>query len=840
MVPQTTRLYNPKGPDRLAVVSVQPSAGLPGGYLIQLARGSGPGPLGKGTVYGPYPEQDLEARFADVLEALNSEGFRPTGVADLLVKLASPDAAARGRAALGLGWRRAAEAVEPILAALPKAVDEICSFLDALGALGDRRALPVLREQAVRKLLSRRRSAVEALRNLGDSDGLAAARQQALERLPAAVRQVLEPLDPEKTEDGLSVVQAILALEVQQRGLALDTLYELATPLAVAVVPAALAQVPFDQAHHWRYVKSIHKRAMLRHDYALFGWLSHAIEVQGRASTGSEATVKSGYDGVVRPVRIFARKTQNFMRRLSWRYLRLLASHRPEAYSRAAAEALLAYGPQDGETPRGLYGQFASCYLLNRILWGGGQRFELSERSLRFRFRGSEEVQPPAHVREEAYPHLWDAQPRAYLRILGAARLVEAHAFAVQAVESRHPHVLHQASPAEILAFLQAPYEPTVKLGLKELERRFDPEHPDWLLLGQLLSDGRPAAREMGERWLRLTAPLWTGNLEQIVTWLAMGQAATRALATQLTVAALRTDAALRPALAKYILDLFLKAQVTDDTADGFVTVAREVLLDDLDPLLSLEELIAWIGRGPEATLAIAGELLGRRRDPLTDLGLERLVFLAQHDIATVRAGAHRLIRGAEVIFRADPSLLLMLVESAWEDTRKLAVEILRVTLRPETLTLEGLMGLLDSSQVEVQNLGQELVPLRLAFLPADELVYRLVQHPHPNMRRFALEMALRHLPEGANPLARLEHFFRAALFDLWPDRLLKQRVLDFLARRGLADEYQAAVAARILAEVVRVQGRGDFERALEALVRLKLAYPQVAAPITLKMEDVA
>src|SRR5262245_36672252 len=119
MVPPPIRLYNPQGPDRLAVVSVEPAT-FPGGSLIRLARGVGPGPLRTGTVYGPFTEAELEARVAEVVAPLKAEGFLPTGVQDSLLKLASPDPAVRARAALALGWRRASEAVELILAALPK------------------------------------------------------------------------------------------------------------------------------------------------------------------------------------------------------------------------------------------------------------------------------------------------------------------------------------------------------------------------------------------------------------------------------------------------------------------------------------------------------------------------------------------------------------------------------------------------------------------------------------------------------------------------------------------------------------------------------------------------
>jgi hypothetical protein len=835
-MPRIVRLYSAKGPDRVAVVSTEPATS--GGSLIRIARGKGPGPLKHGTVLGPFVDSELETRFDEAIAALCGEGFAPAGLPDLLARLNSPTDEVRARAALGLGWRRAVEAVEPILARLPKAVDETCSYLDALGAIGDPRAVPVLREQAARKLLSRRRSAVEALRHLGDEVGLAAARQQALERLPATVRAAYEPLDPNDVSAADAVAKAILAADAAQQGLALDTLYELATPLAGQAVRRALEELLFDRPNVWRYVKSIHKRSLLRFDHVMFGWLSHMIERQGRVTIGVQATVKSGYDGVSRKVRIFSRRTQNFMRRLSWRHLRNLAIHRPAEYAPAAAEALIAYDSEDSVKPRGLFGMYHHCYLLTRILWSGGDRFQLSERSLRYRFRTPGDVAMPVEVREEAYPDRWDEQPRAFLRLLTAARLVEVHAFAVRAVEARHPKLLHDASAAEIVALLRAPFAPTVELGLREIERRFDPAKPDWLLLDQLLADERPVARNLGERWLQQTAPLWLTDVDRTTQWLMSPSLATRDLASQLVIAGL--DAKTRPALAQRILTIFRSEGVEDDRAGGLVQVARAILLDDLDAALPFAELVDWIGRGKGATLTIAGELLGRRPERVADVDPNIVIQIAQHDVAAVRAGVQTWLRRQTPHLARSLELLFALADSAWKDTREVAVEALRTLLSAESLGLDEAMRLLDSSEVDVQNFGQALARERLGGLPAQELVFRLVQHPHPNMRRFALELAMIHLAPGAEPLERLEAFFRAVLFDLWPDRSLKHQTLAFLTSRGLCDEGQAVVAARILSDIVRTQGRGDFELALEGLVRLKLAFDDLDVPIRLRLEDVA
>src|SRR5262249_33807161 len=241
-----------------------------------------------------------------------------------------------------------------------------------------------------------------------------------------------------------------------------DAIYETADPAAVRATHSLVREFPFDGAFLWRYVKSVFKRAMLRHDSETFGLLAYLIESKGRGTPGKVASVKSGYDGVQRQLRIFGGATETSLRGLGWRSLRTLARHRPGVYPFAAAEAVVHYSPADADEPSGLYGSLSRCYVLTRVLYGGGKRFVLNSRTWRHRFRGSKHITPPANEREEAYPDLWDAQPRAYLRVLGAARLPEAHVFAVRAISQRHRAVLEAASPEEVLPLLDAPYEPTL------------------------------------------------------------------------------------------------------------------------------------------------------------------------------------------------------------------------------------------------------------------------------------------------------------------------------------------------------------------------------------------
>jgi hypothetical protein len=849
------RFYNPNVTDRIATVTAQLSADRER-FVIQVKRGPKANKLRESAGHGPFSEEVLQSSFREVVEAIEAEGYWEAGVQALLADLETSSAANRARAALRLGWRRCRRAVDKLLAVLPDAVDDLCSFIDALGAIGDPRAAPPLREVAARKLLSRRRSAVEALRKLGDEEGLSEARQRALERLPLPLQERLTTLDESivtgpivdelasqvlalGAATALATAEEPTHLTTGEQGLIVDTLYELGTPLAVGVSRALLVKTRFDRPHLWRYVKSVFKRSLLRHDHVTFGWLSHEIEAQARKTAGTTASVKSGYDGKQRQTNIFGRNTQDYLRRLAWRYLRNLARYRPEAYPYAAAEALIHYTPEDATAGPNAPHQYGGCYLLHRIVWGNSKRFRFSAQKLRHQLRKVKFAQAPDDLREEAFPDLWDAEPRAYLRILTRAKLAAAHVFAARAVSTAHLDVLRSASHAEVVALLDAPYEPTVQLGLSEVERRFDPANPEWGLLHQLLHDERPTARTLGQRWLRLTAPLWLRDTNRILTFLALPHPNLRALVVELVVGIVLLEPALRQELAVRVLATLRDPAASADAQDGCALLISHALGEEVNALVPVEELAAWAIRGAGSVREAAGRLLSGRPEALRELGLERITTLAQNEVAAVRAAAHAMLRSAAEL-QADPSVLFVLVESEWEDTRNLAFELLRTRVNLEALGLDGLTALLDSNRTDVQDLGKELAARHMHALPGDELVFRLVQHPHPNLRRFAFELVTQHLPPGAEALTRIKVFARSALLSLAPDRALKRKVVRFLIERGLQDAGQAAIVSALLGDVVRVQGRSDFEDALEALVRFRLSYPELETTVRLVPGGVA
>ena len=241
---------------------------------------------------------------------------------------------------------------------------------------------------------------------------------------------------------------------------------------------------------------------------------------------------------------------------------------------------------------------------------------------------------------------------------------------------------------------------------MQELDRRFDPDRQDWALLALVLADGRPLVRDMGMRRVRLTAPVWTRNADRIADFLGVAHVDMRALVVELARNALRNLPEVRQQLALRLLVDSAQPEATAGRHEGFGQLARLALLDELDAVLSLDEIVSLVAAGSPSAQSLAGELLGRRPEALAELGLERLVALAQHEIVAVRAAAQRLIRSAGAILQHDPSPLFVLVESDWPDTRNLAFDLLRTEVHPEALGLDGIVGLIDSNRLDVQAVG--------------------------------------------------------------------------------------------------------------------------------------
>lgn len=836
------QLFHPGPAPRVAVVYTEPAYGKPGFFMVREGRGSRASQLSAGQSYGPVAQGVLAAAVDELVARLKAEGYAERGVELILEDLESEQSRVRARAARRLARSGQAGALQALLKAAATASDDQCAILDALGELGDMGAAPYLREQSERRLLSRRRSAVEALRRLGDTEGLSRARELGLERLRPPIKAAIEgiDLDAEPSEEAVDALgAAVEGLEAKLRGLAWDSLYEIGTPLTEAATRSFAPRLPFDQAFSWRYLKSIYKRAMLRRDAETFGVFAHAIEGRARRLYGSAAEVKSGYDGAKRVTPIFQARTRDYVRRRSWRFLRELAEAEPGAYVSFAAAVLKRYTSADLRAPRGLLGASAECLLLHRILYGESDRFDYDDRRLRFRFRSHAASKRPKAL-ELSFSELWRARPEAWIAVLAEAELAEVLDLAFEAFRPDAEACLGGAPLSDVLSLLGSKSSAVVAWAVAELERRFDPAEPDWAILDRLMAHPVQAARERAQAWLRATAPLWARDLYRVLSYLAIDRedqvetslAAARAAAPVLKAL---SDPELRGRFVAALLAILDEDEPFDGAFDGCAALLSEAFADEASAAVELSRLLDWLEKGSSAVKVMAGSFLGARDDAVAALGTRRIAALGHHEVAAVRAAARALLTGAMDQLRKDPELLFILVESPWPDTHAFAAAVLRDEVDPRDLGFDGIIALCDSTREEVQGLGRGLLLRHLDDFDPGAVIARLIEHPGRAMRAFAVDMALTidRLMAGSASLEQLVPLFRAVLLDVQPSRRLKDKVFDFVIERGLRSSEEAARASEVLSGLKATTIAADLERVLDGLVRLKLAYPELAAPIS-------
>lgn len=832
------RLHHPSGPDSVAWVSVEPAT-APGMVLVRVARGA----AGGGTSYGPYPEAGVDDAFKLAVDALIQEGFEiATAGWDLIKALGPGVAKARARAALRIAWRQKLDAVPALRTAASEALDakraEVGVLVEALGLLGDQEAIPLARALAARKNLARRRSGVEALRCLGDVEGLQEARLRALGRLPDALKEKLEqtPLEENQVPE---LVDLAISGDPRRAGLHADILYELGTSTTMAAARRILSQVEIGKPHIWRYAKSVLKRAMIRRDAKTFGWLAHYVDVA--RGPGAVATVKSGLDGKKRQTRIRGPKTIQYLRRACARHLRDLARWQPEQYAQHAAETLVHYRQSDAGTAKGRHGAFARCLILGQILRANDPRVERAYDRWRSTGHGVVVARP------EAFPALWRAEPGPLLRVLRGARLPMVFDFGMRVLEEDLTLIdraelsdvirLADADPALAAASHLHTHVAAALTRRIDAERPYGPtalaaESPARRVLTMLCARRLPAMFELFlAGWIKACASSWV-RTEPMVFQLPMAvSGAVRRSVVEAMVEELRADDALRADVAPGFLALLRGEEPEPGRYSGFAAIARDALLDELHDQLDLDALLRWLDQGSASGRSVAGSLLGKRDDGLEVLGRDRVVAMCDDEVRAVRASAHAVVLGALERLKTDPSLLFALAESRWDDTRDLAFDALR-ELDWQVLGLDGLIGLCDSNDADVELLGRELVSQHFEALDPEQVLYRLSEHPRRTMQRFALGLIETHLRPGLVPISRLESYFRAVLFDTWPSRPLKFGVLDFLAERGAKDVGQAEFAVQLLSDVLHTQTRGDFERVVETMTRLGVQHG-VNTPLT-------
>jgi predicted DNA-binding WGR domain protein len=325
----------------------------------------------------------------------------------------------------------------------------------------------------------------------------------------------------------------------------LEPLYWLADdyPKLRPLILHFLKEIPF-QPNAFKTIRHIFKIAEFREDTEVFALLAYRIEKSAsyfRSSKYGYGVYDKDWNWIQKPVEelkkadsklAYSQLTQQFFTKRIWRTLRTLGEDgQAETYTKLACDILLQYTDAQDQgqakeytktfwsynsrtrrydsTTRSIhYDTFARSFTLNHILFTNSPRYELKSNTKVWRCRSNYKPgQSIPEVREEAFPELWDKQPKNLVKLLAKSEALPVHSFAIKALRSQSD--LKNLVDFELLMeILDKSYPETVKLGLDLVKSFYNPAQPNLDLIQMLIHHPLQDARNLAKQWIE-TNPVY-------------------------------------------------------------------------------------------------------------------------------------------------------------------------------------------------------------------------------------------------------------------------------------------------------------------------------------------
>ncbi len=282
-------------------------------------------------------------------------------------------------------------------------------------------------------------------------------------------------------------------------------------------------------------------------------------------------------------------------------------------------------------------------------------------------------------------------------------------------------------------------------------------------------------------------------------------------------------------AIAEGLVDALVRRKLAEGVPSHVLRVLKEEL-GSLVSQLSSERVWQLLRSGSQHAQELGGMLL--RRLSSAALELEDLVELGSHDVLAVREAAWSMFEADGARIRRELAKAARLTDAKWQDTREFAARYLRA-LPAELFDADVLVSVIDSVKPDVQAFGRELAARVFKEEDGPALLRKLSEHPARSVQTFTsnyLEQFAAGQPERIQQLAP---YFTSVLSQINQGRVAKARVLAFLRREG---EQSAASAELVIALLHRLSATiaiEDRAHAIEALLAIARAHPELATPLT-------
>jgi hypothetical protein len=294
------------------------------------------------------------------------------------------------------------------------------------------------------------------------------------------------------------------------------------------------------------------------------------------------------------------------------------------------------------------------------------------------------------------------------------------------------------------------------------------------------------------------------------------------------------------PALAKRLAARFielLQSKEPPSVHDHLISL----LMDELSavvPTLSGELALQLTRAKSVPTQEFGGYLLSTFPAWGDELDTKDIAKLASHELRIVREACFAIF--THIIPRLkksqeELSYASKLLEATWQDSRELGFTLFEETFTQDELTPQILVGICDSPRNDVRAFGQKMITKYFEDAHGEEYLLKLSEHPSSDLQTFATNYLEQFAKDNPERLRGLSHYFTVILSRVNKGRLAKQRVMQFLAQEALKSEPNAIFVTEILNRASATVAIQDRARAIEVMLQLKRAYPNL--PVLLSVQ---
>ncbi len=299
----------------------------------------------------------------------------------------------------------------------------------------------------------------------------------------------------------------------------------------------------------------------------------------------------------------------------------------------------------------------------------------------------------------------------------------------------------------------------------------------------------------------------------------------------------LQADPAYSSFLVNYLVPVLMSKQ------------SDEALHHDIYMILSTQ-LVRYLG---EVNLVSTLRLIHSNYRPAQELGalllekhvnpnqlrMKQIVDLGNHELVVFRRWCCQYYEQNLNRIKFEREEALQLLDSKWEDTRLFAIQFFRQKFEAEDWSPEVLIGITDSTKVEIEALGKELISRFFEEEQGSEYLLKLSQHPSTSVQLFATNYLERFAAGDITKLQNLNFYFRSVLTRVNKGRSSKARVFRFLHQEALKSEEAAILISDIFRDISATASIEDKATCIRIMRDLQTKFEHLPLPLTvLDFED--